>query len=62
MFVGNLDGTIDLDDLSVHETLNHAVDTAREDDLHHHDGEVFIYECRPVKRLSRKTIVEEDLS
>ncbi len=60
--VSNMDGTIDLgaEGLKGYETEAEAIAAAK-DEVDENDVEIFVYECRPLKRLYRVSVVIEDI-
>ena len=61
--VVNNDGSIDtgFEECSLHVSKSEALDRAK-DDVDEHGIETYIYECRPIKRIFRTSVVVEDLS
>lgn len=61
--IGNTDGSLDLgfEGQEGHETLDEALAFAAEQ-TEEHGGEWFVYECRPVKRVHRVSVVVEDVA
>lgn len=58
----NSDGTVDhtWEARDAHETLEEAIAQATEE-ADQHGGELFVYECRPIKRIARITVRVEDV-
>ena len=59
---GDTDGTADVsgERCEGYETMDEAI-KAITSDLERHGGVAFVYECRPVKRLSALRVVIEDI-
>lgn len=61
MCVGNSDGSLNPGDLAEHvgTDLGDAVAAATES-VDAHEGDVYVYECRPVRRAYRYTVPVDD--
>jgi hypothetical protein len=61
--VANADGTMDLDSATPegYGTLDEAVAEASED-VDENGGENIVYQCVPVRRVYRKTVIVDDLT